>query len=219
MNQEKVGKFIAQKRKEKNLKQEELGAILGVSSKTISRWETGRNMPDLAMFKPLCELLDVNLNDLFRGEAAPAENISKDNHKRIIIVIFSIMFFLILYRIIYNIIYFPSYNENYFALLDRYLNIIPFINAFLGLEHGFYGAFIKNIIINFIITLIILGSLKYFKIPNKQLFLAFLTIIVTIQLLKWLLLLGIYDIDDILMQIGFYFIIKKIFNIKYGKKI
>ena len=219
MNQEKVGKFIAQKRKEKNLKQEELGAILGVSSKTISRWETGRNMPDLAMFKPLCELLDVNLNDLFRGEAAPAENIPKDNHKKIIIVIFSIMFLLILYRIIFNIIYFSSYNENYFALLDNRLNIFPFINAFLGLEYGFYGAFIQNIVSNFVITLFILGALKYFKIPNHQLFLIFLTIIVTIQLLKWLLLLGIYDIDDILMQIGFYFILKKFFDIKYVKKL
>ena len=176
-------------------------------------------MPDLAMFKPLSELLGVNLNDLFNGEVNSKEKVQKDNHKKIIIAIFSIMFFLILYRIIFNIIYFSSYNENFFSLLDNRLNIIPFINAFLGLEHGFYGSFIKNIIINFVITLIILSTLKYFKIPNKQLFLIFLALIVTIQLLKWLLLLGIYDIDDILMQIGFYVILKKIFDIKYVKKI
>ncbi len=68
MDQEKIGKFIATMRKEKNLTQEELAEILGVSNKSISRWENGKNMPDLSLFKPLCDELDITLNDLMSGD-------------------------------------------------------------------------------------------------------------------------------------------------------
>ena len=68
MDQEKIGKFIATMRKEKNLTQEELAEKLGVSNKSISRWENGKNMPDLSLFKPLCDELDITLNDLMSGD-------------------------------------------------------------------------------------------------------------------------------------------------------
>ncbi len=68
MNQEKIGKFIASCRKKKNITQQELAEKLGVSDRTIGNWENGRNMPDLALFKPLCQELDITLNDLMSGE-------------------------------------------------------------------------------------------------------------------------------------------------------
>ncbi len=68
MNQEKIGKFIANCRKEKNITQQELAEKLGVSDRTIGNWENGRNMPDLSLFKPLCQELDITLNDLISGE-------------------------------------------------------------------------------------------------------------------------------------------------------
>ena len=68
MNQEKIGRFIAKCRKKKNLTQQELAERLGVSDRSIGNWENGRNMPDLALFKPLCEELDITLNDLISGE-------------------------------------------------------------------------------------------------------------------------------------------------------
>lgn len=68
MDQEKIGKFISKLRKEKNMTQEELAEKLGVSSKSISRWETGRNMPDLSLLKLLCEILGVSINELLSGE-------------------------------------------------------------------------------------------------------------------------------------------------------
>lgn len=68
MDQEKIGKFIAKLRKDKNLTQEELAAKLGVSNKSVSRWETGVNMPDLAMFPQLSRELNVSINDLMSGE-------------------------------------------------------------------------------------------------------------------------------------------------------
>lgn len=68
MNQDKIGKFILECRKAKKLTQSELAEKLGVTDKSISNWENGRNMPDLSLFKPLCELLDITINDLISGE-------------------------------------------------------------------------------------------------------------------------------------------------------
>lgn len=76
MNQEKIGKFIAESRKMKKMTQNELAEKLGVTDKSVSNWENGRNMPDLSIFKPLCELLDITINDLISGE-----KVSKDNYQ------------------------------------------------------------------------------------------------------------------------------------------
>jgi len=76
MNQEKIGKFILECRKRKKLTQSELAEKLGVTDKSISNWENGRNMPDLSLFKPLCEILDISINDLISGE-----KVSKDKYQ------------------------------------------------------------------------------------------------------------------------------------------
>ena len=68
MNQEKIGKFIAECRKNKKLTQADLAEKLGVTDKSVGNWENGRNMPDLSLFKPLCEELGVTINDLMSGE-------------------------------------------------------------------------------------------------------------------------------------------------------
>ena len=68
MNQEKIGKFIALCRKQKKMTQSDLAEKLGVTEKSISNWENGRNMPELSLFKPLCQELDISLNDLMSGE-------------------------------------------------------------------------------------------------------------------------------------------------------
>lgn len=68
MDQEKIGKFIASCRRKKNITQQELAEKLGVSDRSIGNWENGRNMPDLSLFKPLCNELDITLNDLMSGE-------------------------------------------------------------------------------------------------------------------------------------------------------
>ncbi len=68
MNQEKIGKFIAEKRKTKKLTQSELAEQLGVSDRSISNWENGKNMPDLSLFKPICSILDITINELLSGK-------------------------------------------------------------------------------------------------------------------------------------------------------
>ena len=68
MNQEKIGKFIALKRKKLNLTQRELAEKLGVTDRSVSNWENGKNMPDLSLFKPLCDILKITINELMSGE-------------------------------------------------------------------------------------------------------------------------------------------------------
>ena len=73
MNQEKIGKFIAKCRKNKNMTQQQLAEKLGVSDRTIGNWENGRNMPDLSLFKPLCGELNISLNVEFKGNRSHKE--------------------------------------------------------------------------------------------------------------------------------------------------
>lgn len=68
MDQIKVGNFIAAMRKEKGLTQESLGERLGVTNKTISRWETGKYMPDIDKLQELSTFLGVSVNELLSGE-------------------------------------------------------------------------------------------------------------------------------------------------------
>ena len=68
MDQRKIGEFIAAMRKEQGLTQEELGYRLGVTNKTISRWETGKYMPDIDKLQDLSSMLKISVNELITGE-------------------------------------------------------------------------------------------------------------------------------------------------------
>lgn len=74
MDQEKIGKFIAERRKLKHYTQEELGNIVGVSRKSVSKWECGNNLPDISLLEPLSELLGITPNDLLHGEIVDIKN-------------------------------------------------------------------------------------------------------------------------------------------------
>lgn len=74
MDQIKIGKWIATLRKEKGLTQEQLGEKLGVTNKTISRWERGNYMPDVEMLSLLSKEFGVSINELIAGERLAAEN-------------------------------------------------------------------------------------------------------------------------------------------------
>lgn len=68
MDQIATGKYITKKRKEQNLTQEQLAERLGVSNKTISKWETGKCMPDYSIVESLCKELNTTLAELINGE-------------------------------------------------------------------------------------------------------------------------------------------------------
>lgn len=68
MNQEKIGKFIAEVRKEKNLTQEELAEQLGITKNAISKWERGLSLMDISLLKPLSKILGVEVIEILSGE-------------------------------------------------------------------------------------------------------------------------------------------------------
>ena len=87
MNQEKIGKFIAKCRKEKNMTQQELADKIGVTDRAISHWENGRRLPDYSLIKKLCDILSISINELFYGEEIPNENYkekAEDNIEKLI---------------------------------------------------------------------------------------------------------------------------------------
>lgn len=77
MDQIKIGKFIAEMRKEQNLTQIDLAEQLGISNKTISKWECGNGMPDYSVMESLCEILKINVNELLSGERLPSKDYNK----------------------------------------------------------------------------------------------------------------------------------------------
>lgn len=77
MNQIKIGAFISERRKAKGWTQNQLAEKLGITDKAISKWETGRSMPDLSLFVPLCNLLEITLNELFVGECISEQNLKE----------------------------------------------------------------------------------------------------------------------------------------------
>ena len=85
MNQEKIGKFIVECRKEKGLTQEQLAEMLGTSSKSVSRWENGKTMPDYTIIEDLTKILDISANEFFYGErisVGELEKVSEENLRR-----------------------------------------------------------------------------------------------------------------------------------------
>ena len=78
MDQVKIGKFISELRKERKLTQEQLAEKLGVSQKSVSRWETGKNMPDMSLLKGLSSELGITVSELLDGERSLAEGKSAD---------------------------------------------------------------------------------------------------------------------------------------------
>lgn len=84
MNQIMIGRFIAMKRKEKNLTQEQLAEKLGISNKTISKWENGKCMPDYSIVKPLCQELGITIAELMDGEVKENNSIRIFDEQQII---------------------------------------------------------------------------------------------------------------------------------------
>lgn len=78
MDQIKIGKLIAKCRKEKNITQKQLANRLGVTDKSVSKWENGICLPDVSLYKNLCEILGLSLNEFFAGE-----KIAEKNYKEI----------------------------------------------------------------------------------------------------------------------------------------
>ena len=84
MNQTEIGKFIAKCRKEKNLTQAQLAEKLNITDRAVSKWETGKSMPDSSIMLELCEILGITVNELLSGEKVDMENYEKKADENLI---------------------------------------------------------------------------------------------------------------------------------------
>ena len=87
MDQMKIGKFIAECRKQKNLTQMQLAEKLNITDKAISKWERGLSLPDSSIMLELCGILGITVNDLLSGEAITMDNYNKELEKNLLEVI------------------------------------------------------------------------------------------------------------------------------------
>ena len=87
MDQIKIGRFIANCRKEKNMTQRQLADILEISDKTISKWECGKGLPEVQFMIPLCDLLGINVNELLSGEKLSADEYQKKAEENMVTLV------------------------------------------------------------------------------------------------------------------------------------
>ena len=95
MNPSKIGKFISELRKERNMTQQDLGDLLAINGKSVSKWERGINCPDISILKEIAKIFDISVEELLDGERKQKEIIFKDDGKYfkrfLILTIFAIL--------------------------------------------------------------------------------------------------------------------------------
>ena len=84
MDQIKIGKFIAERRKQGGLTQMQLAELLGITDRAVSKWETGKSLPDASIMLQLCEILHITVNDLLTGEVTKVENYNRELENKLI---------------------------------------------------------------------------------------------------------------------------------------
>ena len=84
MDQSKIGKFIAERRKKAGLTQMQLAEKLGITDRAVSKWETGKALPDSSIMLELCGILGITVNDLLTGEVVSMENQNKEMEKKLL---------------------------------------------------------------------------------------------------------------------------------------
>lgn len=173
MNQEKIGKFIAECRKKQNLTQKELAEKLNITDRAVSKWERGINLPDISLLYELSDILKINVTELLDGKRSEKKKIDSDDilntlkyteiktmekHKNNInLIMFSFIIFISLMLIIFNlkiIYYFNSrynYNMQYIYIDENDAPSISNIEKKIDLirkEQGIYNDDDYKIILN-----------------------------------------------------------------------
>ena len=112
LNPEKVGKFIKKIRKDNNLTQQKLADKYGVTYQAVSKWENGKNIPDISLLKQICDDYDININDLLDGKNSENNQSKKVNKKKIIYISLGVLL-LVLIIILVIVFHDDSIISNY----------------------------------------------------------------------------------------------------------
>lgn len=175
MNQTKIGKFIAQKRKEKNLTQSELAEKLNVTDRSVSNWENGKCMPDISLFNPLCSVLDITINEFLSGEEIENKDYQKKLEENIINTINYnnkknlLPFILLIFGITLTIFSLTMFNPD--SSLSGVYTIIGLVIAITGFNMMKSFSKNKRIIINIgisFISLIAILGIDYIESVNLK---------------------------------------------------
>lgn len=201
MNLEKVGRFICKVRKNKKLTQAELADKIHVTNKAISRWERGIGFPDVSLLEPIAKSLDVTVDELIKGKY------NYKNNRKINIGIKVIFLILLITFILIAFINISKNSNSYLLLVKNNICIVPFANAITAVTNNSYLFLIKNIIINIIVSFVIFIICKYISNSNKKLMLLIILCNIILELLKWLTLMGIFDINDIFIRLIMNFVL------------
>lgn len=110
MDQQKIGQFIAEMRKEQGLTQRELAEKLLITDKTVSKWECGKGLPDVSLMMPLCQILKISVNELLTGRRLQSSEYQRNAEKNLMKLI----------------------NEREHAKRSLWLGIVAFVPAFLA---------------------------------------------------------------------------------------
>lgn len=84
MNQKKIGNFISNCRKRENYTQKQLADKLGITDRAVSKWETGKSLPDASIMIELCNILKITVNDLLSGEVVTMDNYNKEMENKLL---------------------------------------------------------------------------------------------------------------------------------------
>ena len=103
MNQERIGNLIKELRKKNNLTQEKFAEKYGVTYQAVSKWENGKNIPDISLLKQICDDYNININDLLEGKNSENNQNRKDNKKKVVLI--SLGIFVVLLGVILFIVF------------------------------------------------------------------------------------------------------------------
>lgn len=213
MDAEKIGQFIYKLRTDKNLTQSQLADSIHVTNKAISRWERGIGFPDISLLEPLSNELGVSILELLKGEKLNKNdyvakddintlleviiNIKKKSKKNNLILL-SITTIIVIISIIYFKTHFSGFNNIYIEQLLNHISLIPFNNIYASIHNKSIIALANNIIINSLLGIIISYYIIYFS-PNNKLK-TIILINILLELFKWLMTMGIFDINDVIIR-------------------
>lgn len=148
MNQEKIGKFIKELRKEKNMTQQDLASKLNVTDRAVGNWENGRRLPDYLILKDLCDTFGITINELLTGEKITKNDYLEkaeknlirlrsqiDKRKKIVNTLYHIFviipFIMLIGNMVLNYIYRENWDHTMYIHIARTICMIMIILGFI----------------------------------------------------------------------------------------
>ena len=219
MDAVKIGKFICDRRNNLGYTQDELASKLNITNKAVSKWECGLGIPDITLFEPLSKELNVSVLELMHGEFIDNSDKLKKEDVEVLLetelkiekknsmfrkIMYAIVLIILLcFFIFYALHYFERLGDETYSLKDNFWPI-PFdeLYGLIYFEKTFpIGVFFRDIIVNSFASLLI-SILCIYHFKNKKTYVKTIVIInIIIEFGKWLLRVGYFDSDDIIIRI------------------